>query len=1059
MADTTASSIETTQAGDTNVLQAQPMPNGQTQFTLPIPSAQVKAVEVVDVDFVVVSTTGQRFVLPQGALTAATAPERSVLKFSDGNTVPLAEEYKKVGKTVPVEGGSYRIQASDLKPQVGSGAGNGQGIGPASTVAKSDAGAQSSAAEAQAQSVEVAKQMQQVMQQLQKISQTQQSASLSDAQSNAQSAATPQTEGKGPGTGVAKNDLASATAGAPPKAVEKTVTNTYTSNFSSNDVGKLDALRSIQHSSTAKLNGVELPGGASFGDIKGSALLPSAPVSVSVKAGNVVAPTSASGVGSGQTTVDLMLPGRPNAAKAVLTLVNPATSGLPDGFTINGQATANTPAGTTTAVSSPVSVVVNGSDIQRVALKWNTVADNATVSPLKFQFTVQFFDANGQLILGTDGAGSPPVTFYFADLRSQTEYNALGPDNNGNTTFYLPARGISYAIQGTSSPDNIQAGDGHDLVYGGAGNDTLNGGQGDDTLVGGAGADQIDGGTGNNTASYVGSDAGVQVSLVAGTTGASGHAQGDTLTNIRNLIGSDFDDTLTGDAQNNRLEGGKGNDTLIGGAGADTLDGGDGTNTVSYDSALARTPTADGTVKNTGVVASLLNPASNEGDAAGDSYTRIQNLTGSAYDDVLEGDANANRLEGANGDDTLIGGAGADALVGGAGIDTVSYAKAATGVTANLKDSSQNAGADAAGDTYDGIENVLGSAFNDLLVGDDNSNTLEGGMGNDTLRGGGGGDRLLGGEGSDTASYANATSGLRVNLSNPTSATLGNTGEAVGDTYNSIENLLGSAFDDQLMGNELSNTLSGGNGADTLIGGGGGDSLDGGQGLDTVSYETAAGSVTAYLTNSQQMLNAGAAVGDKYTAIENLKGSDYGDFLWGDANANRILGGKGNDTLGGGADLVTDVLDGEEGSDTVSYENSAATTGVVLSLSSGGSGGDATGDNYISIENAIGTHLADQITGDGSDNVLWGMAGDDILVGGGGSDTLYGGEGNDTLKNTGAGRHHYDGGAGTNTVSYEGFTTALNLNLTAIDGNSNGAGGSEFFTDIQNLTGGDKTTA
>jgi Ca2+-binding RTX toxin-like protein len=78
-------------------------------------------------------------------------------------------------------------------------------------------------------------------------------------------------------------------------------------------------------------------------------------------------------------------------------------------------------------------------------------------------------------------------------------------------------------------------------------------------------------------------------------------------------------------------------------------------------------------------------------------------------------------------------------MTGGAGIDTASYATATAGVTANMTTPAQNTG-DAASDTYNTIENLLGSAFADTLRGDANANTIEGGAGNDTLTGNAGND-------------------------------------------------------------------------------------------------------------------------------------------------------------------------------------------------------------------------------------------------------------------------------------------------------------------------------
>ena len=90
----------------------------------------------------------------------------------------------------------------------------------------------------------------------------------------------------------------------------------------------------------------------------------------------------------------------------------------------------------------------------------------------------------------------------------------------------------------------------------------------------------LTGGGGTDTASYSESSAGVTVDLAAGT-GTGGDAQGDALTTIENVIGSDHDDTLTGDANDNRLDGGAGDDTIHGGDGNDifVFGGGDGADT------------------------------------------------------------------------------------------------------------------------------------------------------------------------------------------------------------------------------------------------------------------------------------------------------------------------------------------------------------------------------------------------------------------------------------------------------------------------------------------------
>ncbi len=145
-------------------------------------------------------------------------------------------------------------------------------------------------------------------------------------------------------------------------------------------------------------------------------------------------------------------------------------------------------------------------------------------------------------------------------------------------------------LHGNADNDSIDAGAGNDLVTGDTGNDTLTGGAGDDQIIGGAGNDFIEGGagadtiTGNDgidTASYAGSAAGVTVDLAAGT-GTGGDAQGDTLSGIEQVLGSDLNDTLTGDANANTLWGLAGDDVLIGGGGGDALKGGAGNDIFVY---------------------------------------------------------------------------------------------------------------------------------------------------------------------------------------------------------------------------------------------------------------------------------------------------------------------------------------------------------------------------------------------------------------------------------------------------------------------------------------------
>ena len=332
--------------------------------------------------------------------------------------------------------------------------------------------------------------------------------------------------------------------------------------------------------------------------------------------------------------------------------------------------------------------------------------------------------------------------------------------------------------------ENFIAGFGNDVVVGNSAVNRLEGRAGDDVLEGGAGADTLDGGPGNDTAAYTDSDTGVTVRLSTGA-GLKGHAEGDTLAGIENLTGSAHRDALGGDRNDNILNGGPGNDGIWGGSGDDTLIGGPGADRIKGDRGM---DTADYTDSNTGVTVRLSTGAGLKGHAEGDTLAGIENLTGSAHRDALGGDRNDNILNGGpgndgiwggSGDDTLIGGPGADRIKGDRGMDTADYTDSNTGVTVRLHSLSA-AGGDADGDTFPGlvdvnytdsdgveqterlpdIENLTGSAHNDVLAGDRRDNVLDGGAGDDTLYGGPGGgddvqvgnegdDRLYGGKGND----------------------------------------------------------------------------------------------------------------------------------------------------------------------------------------------------------------------------------------------------------------------------------------------------------------------
>lgn len=182
------------------------------------------------------------------------------------------------------------------------------------------------------------------------------------------------------------------------------------------------------------------------------------------------------------------------------------------------------------------------------------------------------------------------------------------------------------------------------------------------------------------------------------------------------------------------MEGGAGDDNLFGGVGADTLDGGTGFDTADY------------TVSSASVQIDLAVGSGTGGDADGDTFIDIERILGSGFadtiignaldndfaggagDDILRGGDGADRLDGGLDDDTLEGGLGADTLIGGFGTDRVTYENSNAAVTINLEDELYSGG-HADGDSLNSIEEVTGSGFADILIGDGETNRLDGGLG------------------------------------------------------------------------------------------------------------------------------------------------------------------------------------------------------------------------------------------------------------------------------------------------------------------------------------------
>lgn len=497
-------------------------------------------------------------------------------------------------------------------------------------------------------------------------------------------------------------------------------------------------------------------------------------------------------------------------------------------------------------------------------------------------------------------------------------YVAVADLLSGSVGVAPPPGGSAPVKQvGGNGDDTLTGGSGSDTLIAAGGDDLLSGEAGNDLLNGGLGADTIDGGDDIDTVDYSNSNAAVTVDLSSNAAQSGGHAAGDILIDIERIVGSRF------------------NDVFFGGYGY-RYDGRGGLDRVSY-----AAETVDLTVD-------LRITGAQDND---DVLVAIEAVTGGSGDDLLIGSSTANSLIGGNGADTLIGGSGADTLTGGGGTDTVTYS-AVSAVDVDLMRSGAQKGGSAQGDILSSIEVVIGGATGrNLLRGEAGDNTLTGGAGDDLLEGRGGADVLNGGAGQDTASYASSGSAINVGIQYD----FYSGGDAAGDVLTSIENLIGSAYNDIIFGSNGANLLQGGGGDDdisdlqgndTVDGGagndyvtwyGGNDVLMGSSGSDTIDFSPSTGGVT--MTSGSVTGPLGSAT---MSGFERYVGSTHDDRMIGAAAAERFDGGAGNDTMTGGGgkdtffffsgsgdDVITDFARRQDKLDFRGYDPSDLTISTV----------------------------------------------------------------------------------------------------------------------------------
>ena len=352
----------------------------------------------------------------------------------------------------------------------------------------------------------------------------------------------------------------------------------------------------------------------------------------------------------------------------------------------------------------------------------------------------------------------------------------------------------------------------------------------------------------------------------------------------------------------------------------------------------------------------------------------------------------------------LFSTAGDDILTGTFSLnDTVSYENATAPVTVSLAITTQQNTIGAGLDTLASIENLIGSSFNDSLIGNIENNVLIGGLGDDTYTVDNTSDAITENldEGIDQVN-SRVTYTLSANVEN---LTLSGT-STIDGTGNDLAN--------NIAGNAASNVINGGAGNDILNGGAGVDSLIGGLGNDIYTVDNTGDVITENSGEGIDQINSKVT----YTLPDNVEnlaltsalaingtGNDLDNSLAGNAASNVLNGGAGNDLLFGGAGA--DSLIGGLGDDIYTVDNTGdvitedlnkgtdkVNSSVTYTLSANVENLTLTGTLAI---NGTGNNLDNVITGNSAANQLNGQAGNDKLIGGGGDDTLTGGSGVDTM--------------------------------------------------------------
>jgi Ca2+-binding RTX toxin-like protein len=543
------------------------------------------------------------------------------------------------------------------------------------------------------------------------------------------------------------------------------------------------------------------------------------------------------------------------------------------------------------------------------------------------------------------GMTSSPYATYYAGTKGAYVDLSVGNDTvvgNGETTVNLSgtlvsssglgvnavmaAGGAVFTIDMSHLSNNgqvvgVKTLSGINTLRGTSFNDTLVGGAYDsitETFRGKGGDDLINGMGGMDRADYLGSSSGVTVNLAVGAATGDGSIGTDTLRSVESIRGTQLDDTYDarGFSGTSTNGGSRGEYNIFEGRGGNDIIYGNGATRLMYTTSMVAMEVNLATG-----VAKALDPANQTGDmglvVGQDTFSGVYRVYGSALGDLLLG-GGLGRAFGETKAEVFDPAAGNDTVNGMGGWDGVVYFDAPSAITINMNLSSGQVQDGYGGtDTLIGIEEFVGSNNNDTMRGSDANpggwEIFYGEKGNDLIDGRGG---------FDEAGYVDDISGVVVNLATG----IATDGWGGTDTLLNIEGVEGSSFNDSLVGNAADNSLDGR---------GGNDTLNGGAGIDTAEYNQAAGAVQVNLALGT---STGADGNDTLISIENIRGGVFGDTLTGDANANRIFGGAGNDTI-----------DGAAGTDVAVYAGNRA--------------------NYTVIVNALGATVTDNVGIEGTDTL------------------------------------------------------------------------------------------